>query len=133
MSIQPNHAIKATNTPVDGIRELSSPRLVQSASWQSASWRIRELSSYRLFDSITSAKSPSHWSHAARPCDWISETTLMWQSPNSGGSRIIFRGRESGVWGLGPSEVQGGGIAFAWGSGSGAPRSWRLNAFWVLV
>jgi len=27
-------------------RELSSPRLVQSASWQSASWRIRELSSY---------------------------------------------------------------------------------------
>jgi len=28
-------------------RELSSPRLVQSASWQSASWRIRELSSYR--------------------------------------------------------------------------------------
>ena len=28
-------------------RELSSPRDVQSASWQSASWRIRELSSYR--------------------------------------------------------------------------------------
>jgi len=27
-------------------RELSSPRLVQFASWQSASWRIRELSSY---------------------------------------------------------------------------------------
>jgi len=27
-------------------RELSSPRLVQSASWQSASWRVRELSSY---------------------------------------------------------------------------------------
>ena len=27
-------------------RELSSPRLVQSASWQSASWRILELSSY---------------------------------------------------------------------------------------
>jgi len=26
--------------------ELSSTRLVQSASWQSASWRIRELSSY---------------------------------------------------------------------------------------
>ena len=29
-----------------GIRELLSPRYVQSASWQSASWRIRELSSY---------------------------------------------------------------------------------------
>ena len=29
------------------VRELSSPREVQSASWQSASWRIRELSSYR--------------------------------------------------------------------------------------
>jgi len=29
-------------------RELSSPRVDQSASWQSASWRIRELSSYRL-------------------------------------------------------------------------------------
>jgi len=28
-----------------GIRELSSPRDVQSASWQSASWCIRELSS----------------------------------------------------------------------------------------
>ena len=28
------------------VRELSSPRDVQSASWQSASWRIRELSSY---------------------------------------------------------------------------------------
>ena len=28
-------------------RELSSPRLVQSASWQSTSWRIRELSSCR--------------------------------------------------------------------------------------
>jgi len=27
------------------VRELSSPRDVQSASWQSASWRIRELSS----------------------------------------------------------------------------------------
>ena len=27
-------------------RELSSPQLVQSASWQSASWRIRRLSSY---------------------------------------------------------------------------------------
>ena len=27
--------------------ELSSPRDVRSASWQSASWRIRELSSYR--------------------------------------------------------------------------------------
>jgi len=30
-------------------RELSSPRLVQSASWQSVSWRIRELSSYRVY------------------------------------------------------------------------------------
>ena len=29
------------------ICELSSPRFVQSASWQSASWRIRELSSNR--------------------------------------------------------------------------------------
>ena len=28
------------------LRELSSPRDVQSASWQSASWHIRELSSY---------------------------------------------------------------------------------------
>ena len=28
-------------------RELSSPRVDQSASWQSASWRIRELSSYQ--------------------------------------------------------------------------------------
>ena len=28
------------------VRELTSPRDVQSASWQSASWRIRELSSY---------------------------------------------------------------------------------------
>ena len=27
---------------------MSSPRVVQSASWQSASWRIRELSSYQL-------------------------------------------------------------------------------------
>ena len=27
------------------VRELSSPRVDQSASWQSASWRIRELSS----------------------------------------------------------------------------------------
>ena len=27
------------------VRDLSSPRVVQSASWQSASWRIRELSS----------------------------------------------------------------------------------------
>jgi len=27
------------------VRESSSPRVVQSASWQSASWRIRELSS----------------------------------------------------------------------------------------
>jgi len=26
---------------------LTSPRDVQSASWQSASWRIRELSSYQ--------------------------------------------------------------------------------------
>jgi len=30
-----------------GISELTSPRVVQSASWQSASWRIRELSSNR--------------------------------------------------------------------------------------
>jgi len=30
------------------VRELTSPRDVQSASWQSASWRIRELSSYHL-------------------------------------------------------------------------------------
>ena len=30
------------------VRELTSPRDVQSASWQSASWRIRELSSYRV-------------------------------------------------------------------------------------
>ena len=29
------------------VRELTSPRDVQSASWQSASWRIRELSSYQ--------------------------------------------------------------------------------------
>jgi len=28
------------------VRDLSSPRVDQSASWQSASWRIRELSSY---------------------------------------------------------------------------------------
>ena len=31
------------------VREMSSPRDVQSASWQSASWRIRELSSYRIY------------------------------------------------------------------------------------
>ena len=30
------------------VREISSPRVVQSASWQSASWRIRELSSNQL-------------------------------------------------------------------------------------
>ena len=29
------------------VRELTSPRDVLSASWQSASWRIRELSSYQ--------------------------------------------------------------------------------------
>jgi len=29
------------------VRELTSPRDVQFASWQSASWRIRELSSNR--------------------------------------------------------------------------------------
>ena len=29
------------------VRELTSPRNVQSTSWQSASWSIRELSSYR--------------------------------------------------------------------------------------
>ena len=29
------------------VRELTSPRDIQSASWQSASWRIRELSSYQ--------------------------------------------------------------------------------------
>jgi len=32
-------------------RELPSPRPVQSSSWQSASWRIGELSSYR--DALT--------------------------------------------------------------------------------
>ena len=31
------------------VRELTSPRDVQSASWQSASWRIREFSSYLFF------------------------------------------------------------------------------------
>ena len=30
------------------VRDLSSPRVDQSASWQSESWRIRELSSYHL-------------------------------------------------------------------------------------
>ena len=30
------------------VRQLTSPRDVQSASWQSASWRIRELSSYPI-------------------------------------------------------------------------------------
>ena len=34
---------ETANCPV---RDLSSPRDVESASWQSASWRIRELSSY---------------------------------------------------------------------------------------
>ena len=58
-----NHLLKTTTTTSD-IRELSSPRLVQSASWlvrelssplvdqsaswQSASWHIREVSSYHL-------------------------------------------------------------------------------------
>ena len=37
--------VQSTTCPV---REMSSPRVVQSASWQSASWRIRELSSYPL-------------------------------------------------------------------------------------
>ena len=40
-----NHLLKTT-TITGNIRELSSPRDVQSASWQSASWRICELSSY---------------------------------------------------------------------------------------
>jgi len=32
--------------------ELTSPRDVQSVSWQSTSWRIRELSSYRKISSV---------------------------------------------------------------------------------
>ena len=32
------------------VRKLTSPRDVQSTSWQSANWRIRELSSYRFWD-----------------------------------------------------------------------------------
>jgi len=42
-----NNLLKTTTTTGD-IRELSSPRDVQSASWQSASWRIRKLSSYPI-------------------------------------------------------------------------------------
>ena len=38
-------AVQAATCPV---LELTSPRVVQSASWQSASWRIRELSSNPL-------------------------------------------------------------------------------------
>ena len=38
------------------VRELTSLRDVQSASWQSASWRIRELSSNPRILPITSAK-----------------------------------------------------------------------------
>jgi len=34
------------------VRELTSPRDVQSASWQSASWRICELSSYHVYMDI---------------------------------------------------------------------------------
>jgi len=46
-----NHLLKTTTTTGDIreclVHELTSPRDVQSASWQSASWRIRELCSYR--------------------------------------------------------------------------------------
>ena len=43
------------------VREMSSPRVVQSASWQSESWRIRELSSYRSVSRLCSgcAEQPS--------------------------------------------------------------------------
>jgi len=45
----------------DVIRELSSSRLVQSASWQSASWRIRELSSYRASYAYGARSPCSHY------------------------------------------------------------------------
>ena len=45
----PNRKTKHAKSPMASascpVRELSSPRDVQSASWQSASWRIRELTS----------------------------------------------------------------------------------------
>jgi len=53
-----NHLLKTTTTTGD-IRELSSPRDVQSASWQSASWHIRELSSYPL--SVSSQTHKTVW------------------------------------------------------------------------
>jgi len=37
------------------VRELSSPRDVQSASWQSASWRVGELSSYQSVCELSSS------------------------------------------------------------------------------
>jgi len=40
-----NHLLKTATTTGD-ICELSSPQDVQSASWQSASWHLHELSSY---------------------------------------------------------------------------------------
>ena len=48
------------------VRELSSPRVVQSASWQSASWqsaswRIRELSSYRTHDLMIASPTPNRY------------------------------------------------------------------------
>jgi len=55
-----NHLLKATTT-TGGIRELSSPRLVQSASW-----RIRELSSYHGMYALTSGVDRA--GILARPC-----------------------------------------------------------------
>ena len=56
-----------------GIRELSRPRLVQSASWQSASWRIRELSSNQQ----TSAAAVSSGRLGVYPCHEISMTVAV--------------------------------------------------------
>jgi len=56
-----------------GIRELSRPRLFQSASWQSASWRIRELSSNRQ----TSAAAVSSGRLGVYPFHQISVTVAV--------------------------------------------------------
>ena len=40
---------RVVQTATSPVPELTSPRDVQSASWQSASWRIRELSSYHAY------------------------------------------------------------------------------------
>ena len=55
--------VQSTTCPV---RDLTSPRDVQSASWQSASWRIHELSSNQNTHSLATSQCMLIYAHRTR-------------------------------------------------------------------